>query len=123
MGFKKAVSPITESNINNTTQLSLCPSAIKRLLQEATKDQQAHIPFYYIDYLELVDWTGRIVRENKRGYTQQAAQPILERLAVDNEEWLLTSNQFEEIFNKRFNQRPPKPTQARNPQLTNSAKR
>ena len=28
---------------------------------------QTGIPFAYEDYLQLVDWTGRIVRDDKRG--------------------------------------------------------
>ncbi|SEL19503.1 hypothetical protein [Ectothiorhodospira marina] len=32
------------------------------------------------DYLEPVDWTGREIRESKRGSIHAAAPPILERL-------------------------------------------
>ena len=70
-----------------------------------TIDQQTSLPFNLIDYLELVDWTGRIIREDKRGHIKQTTPPILERLVVDNKDWLLTSSKFENIFNKRFNKR------------------
>lgn len=60
------------------------------------------LPFDLTDYLELIDWTGRIIREDKRGYIKQSTTPILERLAVNNSDWLINSNQFEKVFNKQF---------------------
>jgi len=62
------------------------------------------LPFNFTDYLELVDWTGRIIREDKRGYIKQSIPPILERLTMSNNDWLINSNQFEKVFNKHFNQ-------------------
>jgi hypothetical protein len=38
------------------------------------------IPFNLVDYLELVDWTGRIIREDKRGHIAENLPPILDRL-------------------------------------------
>jgi len=35
------------------------------------------IPFRLIDYLELVDWTGRILRDDKRGQIDDTLPPIL----------------------------------------------
>lgn len=34
------------------------------------QEKEIGIPFRLIDYLELVDWTGRIIREGKRGAIQ-----------------------------------------------------
>ena len=97
---QKSMLPITDSSINNIKPAQLMPFAYPD-----TIDQQTSLPFNLIDYLELVDWTGRIIREDKRGYIKQTTPTILERLAVDNKDWLFTSSQFENIFNKRFNQR------------------
>ena len=41
------------------------------------------IPFKLKDYLELVDWGGREIKRNKRGYIPVKAPPILERLRMD----------------------------------------
>jgi REP element-mobilizing transposase RayT len=41
------------------------------------------IPFKLKDYLELVDWGGREIKRNKRGYIPAQAPPILERLRMD----------------------------------------
>jgi len=41
------------------------------------------IPFNLKDYLELVDWGGREVKYNKRGYIPASAPSILARLKMD----------------------------------------
>jgi hypothetical protein len=41
------------------------------------------IPFGLKDYLELVDWAGREIKRNKRGYIPTHAPPILTRLKMD----------------------------------------
>ena len=41
------------------------------------------IPFNLKDYLELVDWGGREVKCNKRGYIPSNSPPILARLRMD----------------------------------------
>ena len=47
------------------------------------RDAPDHLPFSLVDYLELVDWSGRAVREDKRGAIPDTIPPILERLSVD----------------------------------------
>jgi REP element-mobilizing transposase RayT len=41
------------------------------------------IPISLKDYLELVDWGGREIKRNKRGYIPAHAPPILTRLKMD----------------------------------------
>jgi len=50
-----------------------------------TLDQQVDnaIPVNLKDYLELVDWGGREIKRNKRGYIPAHAPPILTRLKMD----------------------------------------
>ena len=52
------------------------------------------IPYRFMDYLELVDWTGRAVLENKRGYIPEAEPRILDKLGFTAEIWLQSVNQF-----------------------------
>lgn len=40
------------------------------------------------DYLELVDWAGRAIRENKRGSIPSTLPPILQRLQLNPEHYL-----------------------------------
>lgn len=41
------------------------------------------VAFTTEDYLELVDWTGRAIREDKRGAIPESIPPILDRLRID----------------------------------------
>ena len=56
------------------------------------------IPMRLTDYLELVDWTGRIIREDKRGAIPASADGILNRLGIDESQWLTMTQGFEECF-------------------------
>ena len=70
---------------------------------EGTRNEnQTGIPFYLEDYLQLVDWTGRIIREDKRGAINQNLPPILDRLTIDPEHWLINSQHFEQQYSKCF---------------------
>lgn len=46
------------------------------------------IPFYLADYLALVDWTGRAIREDKRGHIPNDLPVMLYRLGIDPNCWL-----------------------------------
>ena len=63
-----------------------------------SKPEETGLPFVLRDYLELVDWTGRIVREDKRGKINSSLPPILERLSLDLDAWLILTTQFERQF-------------------------
>jgi REP element-mobilizing transposase RayT len=69
--------------------------------------KQSGIFFAYLDYLELVDWTGRIVRRNKQGYIGNKLPPILTRLQIAPDEWHLNVTQFESLHARRFNRQEP----------------
>jgi hypothetical protein len=56
------------------------------------------LPFRLADYLELVDWTGRVMRDDKRGAIDSSLPPILERLQVDPKYWLHMTRHFESRF-------------------------
>ncbi|WP_407333872.1 transposase [Enterovibrio sp. 27052020O] len=59
------------------------------------KNMPDGIPFRLMDYLELVDWTGRQCREDKRGHIDHHEPEILNRLGFDSDEWLSTYAQVE----------------------------
>ncbi len=52
-------------------------------LRPFDSEENSGIPFNLKDYLELVDWGGREVKRNKRGYIPASAPPILVRLRMD----------------------------------------
>lgn len=51
-------------------------------------DVHAALPFSQADYFELVDATGRIIREDKRGAISSNLPPIVTRLGINPEEWV-----------------------------------
>jgi hypothetical protein len=52
------------------------------------------IPFRLMDYIELVDWTGREFRGGKARIRTQLP-PILQRLSISQREWLKACTQLE----------------------------
>ena len=49
---------------------------------------RAPIPIGQIEYLRLVDWTGRQFSRRKRGRIPDTLPPILERMNVDSAQWI-----------------------------------
>ncbi|AHK15774.1 transposase [Thalassolituus oleivorans] len=62
------------------------------------QDMPEGIPMRLTDYLELVDWTGRQIRKNKRGSISECEPAIMQRLGIDAEHWLHITQNFESEF-------------------------
>ncbi len=56
------------------------------------------LPFLIKDYIELVDWSGRIIRDDKRGAISDTLPPILERISLNQEAWKVLTTEFEHKF-------------------------
>ena len=56
------------------------------------------IAFSLKDYCELLDTTGRCIRDDKAGYIDNTQSPILERLGLDSVQWLTLTTEFEKHF-------------------------
>ncbi|PKG58839.1 transposase [Shewanella sp. GutDb-MelDb] len=65
-------------------------------------NERAHQPkgiaFSLKDYLELVDETGRIIRDDKRGAISATANNILNRLNIPADNWIKIVAEFGELF-------------------------
>jgi hypothetical protein len=59
------------------------------------KNQAEGIAFSFPDYRELVDWTGRAVRDDKPGAIADGLPPILARLEIEKQVWLETIKHYE----------------------------
>jgi REP element-mobilizing transposase RayT len=46
-------------------------------------DEGQSIPFAFNDYLQLVDWAGRAIRSDKKGFIPPDTPPILQRLGME----------------------------------------
>jgi REP element-mobilizing transposase RayT len=75
--------------------------------QRLENEPQKGILFNFNEYMALVDWTGRIIRSDKRGCIDNALPPILDRLQITADQWHTNTTQFEAIHPKRFNRITP----------------
>ena len=53
------------------------------------------LPFTLKDYIELVDWTGRAIREDKKGAIATHLPPIIDRLGIETSDWVQLTTAFE----------------------------
>ena len=74
-----------------------------RFEDRETDDLQKGITYAFEDYLELVDWTGRIIRDDKPGHIEAELPSILERLQILPDQWYINSTMFETIHARTFN--------------------
>ncbi|MCP4285166.1 MAG: transposase, partial [Gammaproteobacteria bacterium] len=72
-----------------------------------TRELQGGILFGFEEYLALIDWTGRIIRADKRGHIDSNLPNILDRLQITADQWRINTTQFETIHPKRFNRLHP----------------
>lgn len=60
------------------------------------------LPFSAEDYLQLIDSTGRIIRNDKTGAIDSHIPSIFKRLNIDSASWLNHATRFELIYPKKF---------------------
>jgi hypothetical protein len=93
------VPPITPSPLNITDQLdSIRPPLLH--FSGGINDNVSNpgLPFSFTDYLELIDWTGRAICDDKRGHIPEEATPILQRLGLDENHWVQTVQHYGRRF-------------------------
>lgn len=71
---------------------------LQKFFEESRQDQSDVLPFRMQDYIELVDWTGRQIREDKRGFIEGELPPILDRLTIEPEHWLYMTRNYHSAF-------------------------
>ncbi|MFO7593865.1 MAG: transposase [Pseudomonadota bacterium] len=74
------------------------PEGLLPFVGNPREEMPKGLPFRLKDYLELVDWTGRVIRDDKRGAIAGNLPPILERLDIDPRYWLFMAQHFESRF-------------------------
>ncbi|PKG82034.1 hypothetical protein CXF85_16035 [Colwellia sp. 75C3] len=73
------------------------PFSVKSLLGFIGNDHQQSprgIAFSLLDYLQLVEETGKVIRADKRGYIDESAYPILQQLGITGDDWLDLAQHF-----------------------------
>ena len=61
-------------------------------------NQPKGINFALKDYLQLVDETGRIIRDDKRGSISSSSAKVLTKLNISSENWIKLTTEFGKIF-------------------------
>ena len=74
------------------------PVRLFNFIGDEHNNQPEGISFSFPDYLKLVDWTGRAVREDKTGAISDSLPPVLARLGMEQQGWLDSINHYEQRF-------------------------
>jgi REP element-mobilizing transposase RayT len=72
---------------------------LRAFTDEAAKSESA-IPYTFRDYLALVDWTGRLIRKDKRSAIDATLPPILNRLGIESDSWELLMSRRGTVFGR-----------------------
>ncbi|GAB2191839.1 transposase [Sessilibacter sp. MAH1] len=56
------------------------------------------IPITFADYLELVETTGRCIREDKRGFISDASEKTIHTLGLNLEQWITHVKNFSSLY-------------------------
>ena len=76
------------------------PTVLMPFIGDEREDMPKGLPFALKDYVRLVETTGRLIRDDKPGYIQPDRLPILERLGIDNTNWIKLTTKFEAHFSQ-----------------------
>jgi REP element-mobilizing transposase RayT len=91
----RGVHPLpSQASTNNESSVRL-----RRFADEA-QTRNKSIPYTLLDYLQLVDWSGRAIRKDKHGHIGASIPPILSRLSIDPEVWQLAMARKGTVFGR-----------------------
>jgi len=103
--IRAAIAPTPEQSDFTSIQLRIKaaitgkqPTRLLPFIGNEHQKKAKGIRFSLQDYLTLVDETGRLLRDDKRGAVNIETGNILARLHISSESWLKLTNDFEVIF-------------------------
>jgi hypothetical protein len=74
------------------------PTKLHPIKRGREKGNVKCIDFELNDYLRLVDWTGRAIREDKKGAIPSDLSPILERIGLNPDAWVTSVIHYNRNF-------------------------
>jgi len=89
----KTSASVEESEYTSIFERIHSKSLVKFIGAEHQHQPQG-ICFSLIDYIELVDWTGRVIHQDKRGSIPAQRPALLSTLRLDDETWFSLANDF-----------------------------
>ena len=87
-----------KKRIHDTKNQQSQPCVLMPFVGNPREKMPKGIAFSLKDYCELLDTTGRCIRDDKAGYIDNTQSPILERLGLDSVQWLTLTTEFEKHF-------------------------
>ena len=74
------------------------PKALLHFVGNPRQDMPKGLPFNLTDYLQLIDWSGRLLREGKKGHIPDHLPDISQRLNIALKHFIYLSRHFESPF-------------------------
>jgi REP element-mobilizing transposase RayT len=74
------------------------PTNLLSFVGNPRDDMPKGLPFELIDYLQLIELTGRCMREDKAGYIAHSQPELLQRLKINPDNWLILTKGFRKLF-------------------------
>lgn len=93
-----AIAQPNHANLESHSDHKFQPDDLHPFTANPSHDIQKGISFSVIGYLELLDWTGKQIREDKPGKISDDAPPVLQRLSISAEHWVYLCTNFESRF-------------------------
>lgn len=74
------------------------PTLMPFMISNISKAQEPVIEYALLDYMQLVDYSGRMIRDGKIGKIPESCQPILDRLKLTQAGWHKLVTDLESSF-------------------------
>jgi len=94
--IKKRIDHLRQTS--NQYQIPSQPHALFPFVGSPRQPMPQGLPFKLVDYLELLDWTGRSLYKDKRGVIVSRTPQMLTRLNIAAPNWLHSTQHFEDLF-------------------------
>ncbi|MGJ8694582.1 MAG: hypothetical protein ACSHW0_19160, partial [Thalassotalea sp.] len=88
------------SDVDNKAQLPFTPKSLLGFIGNEHNHSPKGLAFSLLDYLTLVEATGKVIRADKRGHIDEKAYSLLTSLNINGDDWL----QLAEHFGKQYHQ-------------------
>ncbi len=98
--IKQRIDYINDKAVDNYTDSGEQPAFLMPFIDSEYHNQPSGLNFNLDDYLQLVDITGRSIRQNKRGHIESTLPNILNRLNINPDRWAILATQFEQQFKR-----------------------
>jgi hypothetical protein len=74
------------------------PKTLLPFVGNERKEMPKGLMFQLKDYLQLVEDTGQLIRNDNKGHINQSSQNILKRINISTNHWLKITNEFGKLF-------------------------